>query len=284
MIDEITMKIHGDKIILAALAEDVTAEDVSTNCVLPEYKKGEAELLCKQDGVVAGLSVFARTFFLLDPSAEVVFFAKDGDAVKKGERLALVRGDMRAILTGERTALNFLQRMSGIATATGAMTALLEGSGLQLVDTRKTTPGLRLFEKYAVRAGGGGNHRYNLSDAILLKDNHIGAAGGVKNAVAAAKAYASFTTKVEVEVESVAMAREAVEAGADIIMLDNMTDDAMREAVKIIAGRAIVEISGNVTKESVARLKDIGADVVSCGALTHSAPILDVSLKNLHAV
>lgn len=284
MIDEITMKIHGDKIILAALAEDVTAEDVSTNCVLPEYKKGEAELLCKQDGVVAGLSVFARTFFLLDPSAEVVFFAKDGDAVKKGERLALVRGDMRAILTGERTALNFLQRMSGIATATRAMTALLEGSGLQLVDTRKTTPGLRLFEKYAVRAGGGGNHRYNLSDAILLKDNHIGAAGGVKNAVAAAKAYASFTTKVEVEVESVAMAREAVEAGADIIMLDNMTDDAMREAVKIIAGRAIVEISGNVTKESVARLKDIGADVVSCGALTHSAPILDVSLKNLHAV
>lgn len=284
MIDEITMKIHGDKIILAALAEDVTAEDVSTNCVLPEYKKGEAELLCKQDGVVAGLSVFARTFFLLDPSAEVVFFAKDGDAVKKGQRLALVRGDMRAILTGERTALNFLQRMSGIATATRAMTSLLEGSGLQLVDTRKTTPGLRLFEKYAVRAGGGGNHRYNLSDAILLKDNHIGAAGGVKNAVAAAKAYASFTTKVEVEVESVAMAREAVEAGADIIMLDNMTDDAMREAVKIIAGRAIVEISGNVTKESVARLKDIGADVVSCGALTHSAPILDVSLKNLHAV
>lgn len=284
MIDEITMKIHGDKIILAALAEDVTAEDVSTNCVLPEYKKGEAELLCKQDGVVAGLSVFARTFFLLDPSAEVVFFAKDGDAVKKGQRLALVRGDMRAILTGERTALNFLQRMSGIATATRAMTALLEGSGLKLVDTRKTTPGLRLFEKYAVRAGGGGNHRYNLSDAILLKDNHIGAAGGVKNAVAAAKAYASFTTKVEVEVESVAMAREAVEAGADIIMLDNMTDDAMREAVKIIAGRAIVEISGNVTKESVARLKDIGADVVSCGALTHSAPILDVSLKNLHAV
>ena len=284
MIDEITMKIHGDKIILAALAEDVTAEDVSTNCVLPEYKKGEAELLCKQDGVVAGLSVFARTFFLLDPSAAVVFFAKDGDAVKKGQRLALVRGDMRAILTGERTALNFLQRMSGIATATRAMTALLEGSGLQLVDTRKTTPGLRLFEKYAVRAGGGGNHRYNLSDAILLKDNHIGAAGGVKNAVAAAKAYASFTTKVEVEVESVAMAREAVEAGADIIMLDNMTDDAVREAVKIIAGRAIVEISGNVTKESVARLKDIGADVVSCGALTHSAPILDVSLKNLHAV
>ena len=284
MIDEITMKIHGDKIILAALAEDVTAEDVSTNCVLPEYKKGEAELLCKQDGVVAGLSVFARTFFLLDPSAEVVFFAKDGDAVKKGQRLALVRGDMRAILTGERTALNFLQRMSGIATATRAMTALLEGSGLQLVDTRKTTPGLRLFEKYAVRAGGGGNHRYNLSDAILLKDNHIGAAGGVKNAVAAAKAYASFTTKVEVEVESVAMAREAVEAGADIIMLDNMTDEQMREAVQLIAGRALVESSGNVTKEHVQRLKNIGADVVSCGALTHSAPILDVSLKNLHPV
>ena len=284
MIDEITMKVHGDKIILAALAEDVTQEDVSTNCVLPGYKKGEAELLCKQDGVIAGLSVFARTFRLLDPAAEIELFAEDGAEVKKGQRLGLVRGDMRAILTGERTALNFLQRMSGIATATRAMVRLLAGSGLRLVDTRKTTPGLRLFEKYAVRAGGGGNHRYNLSDAVLLKDNHIGAAGGVKNAVAAAKRYASFATRVEVEVETTDMAREAAEAGADIIMLDNMTFEDMREAVRIIAGRAIVEISGNVTKENVARLKDIGADVVSCGAITHSAPVLDVSLKNLHAV
>lgn len=284
MIDEITMRIHGDKIILAALREDVTAEDLSTNCVLPEYKKGEAELLCKQDGVIAGLSVFARTFALLDPAVETEFFAKDGDEVKKGQRLALVRGDMRAILTGERTALNFLQRMSGIATATRAMVKLLEGSGLLPADTRKTAPGMRLFEKYAVRAGGGVNHRYNLSDAILLKDNHIGAAGGVKEAVAAARRYASFTTKIEVEAETPAMAQAAAEAGADIVMLDNMTDEEMRLAVKRIAGRALVEVSGNVTAENVARLKGIGADIVSCGAITHSAPVLDVSLKNLHAV
>ncbi len=284
MIDEITMKIHGDEIILAALREDVTEEDLSTNCVLPAYKKGEAELLCKQDGVIAGLPVFARTFSLLDPAAETEFFAKDGDEVKKGQRLALVRGDMRAILTGERTALNFLQRMSGIATATRAMAKLLEGSGMRLADTRKTAPGMRLFEKYAVRAGGGANHRYNLSDAVLLKDNHIGAAGGVKEAVAAAKGYVSFTTKIEIEVETAEMAREAAEAGADIIMLDNMSDEEMRAAVAAIAGRAVVEISGNVTAENIARLRSVGADVVSCGAITHSAPVLDVSLKNLHAV
>ncbi len=284
MIDEVTMKIHADKLIRSALAEDVTNEDVSTNSVLRTRKDGEAELLCKQDGVIAGLAVFARAFEILDAQIRIEFFVKDGDAVKKGQRLAVVRGDMRAILTGERTALNFLQRMSGIATYTREMSRLLEGSGLKLVDTRKTTPNMRIFEKYAVRMGGGGNHRFNLSDAVLLKDNHIGAAGGVRQAIALAKEYAPFTAKIEVETETLQMVRDAVEAGADIIMLDNMTDEQMKEAVKLIGKRATVEISGNVTKENVSRLKDIGADVVSCGALTHSAPILDVSLKNLHPI
>ncbi len=284
MIDDITMKIRAERLIRAALEEDVTSEDLSTCCVLKERTEGEAELLCKQDGVIAGLPVFARVFEILDENTKVTCFVKDGDSVKKGERLAVVRGDMRAILTGERTALNFLQRMSGIATYTAQIVKLLEGSGLKLVDTRKTTPNMRLFEKYAVRMGGGGNHRYNLSDAVMLKDNHIGAAGGVKKAIAAVKAYAPFTVKIEVETENLAMVQEAVEAGADIIMLDNMNDDDMRAAVKLIAGRAQVEISGNVTKENIARLKNIGADVVSSGALTHSAPILDVSLKNLHPI
>ena len=283
MIDDISMKIRADELIRMALAEDVTSEDISTNSVLRAPAEGEAELICKQDGVIAGLPVFARVYELLG-GVRVELLARDGESVKKGQKLAAVRGDMRAILTGERTALNFLQRMSGIATYTAKMAALLAGSGLRLVDTRKTTPNMRLFEKYAVRAGGGGNHRYNLSDAVLLKDNHIGAAGGVRAAVQAAKAHAPFTAKIEVEAESVAMAVEAVEAGADIVMLDNMSHDDMKEAVRRIGGRAIVEISGNVTAENAAQLKDIGADVVSCGALTHSAPILDVSLKNLHPV
>ena len=277
------MKIRADELIRMALAEDVTSEDISTNSVLRAPAEGEAELICKQDGVIAGLPVFARVYELLG-GVRVELLARDGESVKKGQKLAVVRGDMRAILTGERTALNFLQRMSGIATYTAKMAELLAGSGLRLVDTRKTTPNMRLFEKYAVRAGGGGNHRYNLSDAVLLKDNHIGAAGGVRAAVQAAKAHAPFTAKIEVEAESVDMALEAVEAGADIVMLDNMSHDAMKEAVRAIGGRALVEISGNVTAENAARLKDIGADIVSCGALTHSAPILDVSLKNLHPV
>ncbi len=283
MIDEISMKIRADELIRMALAEDVTSEDVSTNSVLRAPAPGEAELICKQAGVIAGLPVFARVFELLG-GVQTELLAADGDRVEKGQKLAAVRGDMRAILTGERTALNFLQRMSGIATYTAKMAALLEGSGLKLVDTRKTTPNMRLFEKYAVRVGGGGNHRYNLSDAVLLKDNHIGAAGGVAEAVRRAKAYAPFTAKIEVEAENIAMALEAVEAGADIVMLDNMSHDDMKAAVQAIGGRALVEISGNVTAENAARLKDIGADIVSCGALTHSAPILDVSLKNLHPV
>ncbi len=284
MIDEITMKIRADELIRSALAEDVTNEDVSTACILRERTEGQADLLCKQDGVIAGLPVFARVFAILDEKTEVTFFAKDGDQVKKGQKLAQVRGDMRAILTGERTALNYLQRMSGIATYTANVVRLLEGSSLRLVDTRKTTPNMRIFEKYAVRIGGGGNHRYNLSDAILLKDNHIGAAGGVKQAVAKAKAYAPFTMKIEVETETLEMVKDAVEAGADIIMLDNMTHEQMKQAVALIAGRAMVEISGNVTAENIEKLKDIGADIVSSGALTHSAPILDVSLKNLHTL
>lgn len=284
MIDEITMKIRADELIRSALAEDVTNEDVSTACILRERTEGQADLLCKQDGVIAGLPVFARVFAILDEKTEVTFFAKDGDLVKKGQKLAQVRGDMRAILTGERTALNYLQRMSGIATYTANVVRLLEGSSLRLVDTRKTTPNMRIFEKYAVRIGGGGNHRYNLSDAILLKDNHIGAAGGVKQAVAKAKAYAPFTMKIEVETETLEMVKDAVEAGADIIMLDNMTHEQMKQAVALIAGRAVVEISGNVTAENIEKLKDIGADIVSSGALTHSAPILDVSLKNLHTL
>ena len=277
------MKIRADELIRMALAEDVTSEDVSTNSVLRAPAPGEAELICKQTGVIAGLPVFARVFELLG-GVQTELLAADGDRVEKGQKLAAVRGDMRAILTGERTALNFLQRMSGIATYTAKMAALLEGSGLKLVNTRKTTPNMRLFEKYAVRVGGGGNHRYNLSDAVLLKDNHIGAAGGVAEAVRRAKAYAPFTAKIEVEAENIAMALEAVEAGADIVMLDNMSHDDMKAAVQAIGGRALVEISGNVTAENAARLKDIGADIVSCGALTHSAPILDVSLKNLHPV
>ena len=284
MIDEITMKIRADELIRSALAEDVTNEDVSTACILRERTEGQADLLCKQDGVIAGLPVFARVFAILDEKTEVTFFAKDGDQVKKGQKLAQVRGDMRAILTGERTALNYLQRMSGIATYTANVVRLLEGSSLRLVDTRKTTPNMRIFEKYAVRIGGGGNHRYNLSDAILLKDNHIGAAGGVKQAVAKAKAYAPFTMKIEVETETLEMVKDAVEAGADIIMLDNMTHEQMKQAVALIAGRAVVEISGNVTAENIEKLKDIGADIVSSGALTHSAPILDVSLKNRHTL
>ncbi len=284
VIDDISMKIQAEKLIRMALAEDVTGEDVSTASVLPAYVRGTADLIAKQAGVVAGLPVFARTFAILDEQIEIKFFAADGDRVEAGQLLASVTGDMRAILTAERTALNFLQRMSGIATETARMCALLQGSGLRLVDTRKTTPNMRLFEKYAVRVGGGGNHRYNLSDAVLLKDNHIGAAGGVRKAVEAAKRHAPFTMKVEVETETLAQVQEALEAGADIIMLDNMSDAEMKEAVRRIGGRALVEISGNVTEENLARLRGIGADIVSSGALTHSAGILDLSLKHLHPV
>ncbi|MFT3982403.1 MAG: carboxylating nicotinate-nucleotide diphosphorylase [Lachnospiraceae bacterium] len=284
MYDQTTLKLNADPLIISALQEDITSEDVTTNSVMPFEKPGEAQLLCKQDGIICGLQVFTRVFELLSETVKVELLVIDGDAVKEGQLLAKVKGDIRAILSGERTALNYLQRMSGIATYTHAVASLLEGSKTKLLDTRKTTPNNRIFEKYAVRVGGGNNHRYNLSDGVLLKDNHIGAAGGVKEAVRMAKEYAPFVRKIEVEVENMKMVAEAVEAGADIIMLDNMSVEEMKDALHLIAGRAEVEISGNVTRETVAQLAGLGVDYISSGALTHSAPILDISLKNLHVV
>lgn len=282
--NSVTMKLQADPLILQALQEDITSEDVTTNAILPKDCQGEAELLCKQDGIIAGLDVFARAFTLLDDKVWFEFFTKDGDEVHKGQKLAKVVGSMQAILSAERVGLNYLQRMSGIATYTHQVVSLLEGTGITLVDTRKTTPNMRVFEKYAVTVGGGKNHRYNLSDGVLLKDNHISAAGGVAKAVALAKAYAPFVRKIEVETETLDMVREAVEAGADIIMLDNMSHDMMREAIALIDGRAETECSGNVTKENIAALSDIGVDYISSGALTYSAPILDLSLKHLHRI
>lgn len=282
--NNISMKINADSLILSALQEDITSEDITTSSVMPHYQLGEVELICKEDGVIAGLDVFKRVFTLLDENTEVTFSCKDGDRVRKGEKLGIIRGDIRVLLSGERTALNFLQRMSGIATYTRKIADLLEGTKTKLLDTRKTTPNMRIFEKYAVKVGGGYNHRYNLSDGILLKDNHIGAAGGVAEAIRMAKEYAPFVRKIEVEVENLDMLREALEAGADIIMLDNMSVEDMKEAVRLTAGRAETECSGNVTKENVAKLVDIGVDYISSGALTHSSPILDLSLKNLHAI
>ncbi len=282
--NNISMKLNADNLIMLALQEDITSEDITTNSVMREYQLGEVELICKQDGIIAGLDVFKRVFELLDEKTEVTFTCKDGDAVRNGERLGMIRGDIRVLLSGERTALNFLQRMSGIATYTRNIATLLEGTNTKLLDTRKTTPNMRIFEKYAVKVGGGYNHRYNLSDGILLKDNHIGAAGGVKEAVMMAKEYAPFVRKIEVEVENLDMLKEALEAGADIIMLDNMSIEDMKEAVRLTAGKAETECSGNVTKENVAKLTDIGVNYISSGALTHSSPILDLSLKNLHAI
>ncbi len=278
------MNLNADRYIRLALEEDITSGDISTDAVITEYKKGTVSLICKQSGVICGLSVFERVFKILDEKVEVEFFAKDGDRVEKGQHIAEVTGDIRALLSGERTALNFLQRMSGIATYTAEVAALLKGSKTKLLDTRKTTPNMRIFEKYAVKCGGGNNHRYNLSDGVMLKDNHIGAAGGIKQAVAAAKAHCSFVHKIEVEVESLEMCEEAVEAGADIIMLDNMSVADMKKAVALIDGRALTECSGNVTRENIKNITDAGVDFVSSGALTHSAPILDLSLKNLHPV
>ena len=282
--NEITMKMQADQLIRMALQEDITSEDVSTNAVMPTATRGNVDLIAKEDGVVAGLEIYARVFKILDEKTEIEFHCKDGDEVKKGELMATVTGDIRVLLSGERVALNYLQRMSGIATYTHSVASLLEGTGITLLDTRKTTPNMRIFEKYAVRAGGGFNHRYNLSDGVLLKDNHIGAAGSVAKAVQMAKEYAPFVRKIEVEVENLDMVKEAVEAGADIIMLDNMSVEEMKEAIRIIDGRAQTECSGNVTKENIDHLTSLGVDYISSGALTHSAPVLDISLKNLHAL
>jgi nicotinate-nucleotide pyrophosphorylase (carboxylating) len=282
--NEITMKMQADQLIRMALQEDITSEDVSTNAVMPTATKGTVDLIAKEDGVVAGLEIYARVFTILDEKTEIDLHCKDGDEVKKGELMATITGDIRVLLSGERVALNYLQRMSGIATYTRQVAKLLEGSNVTLLDTRKTTPNCRVFEKYAVRVGGGHNHRYNLSDGVLLKDNHIGAAGSVAKAVKMAKAYAPFVRKIEIEVETLDQVKEAVEAGADIIMLDNMTPEVMKQAVELIDGRAQTECSGNITKENIQKIREIGVDFVSSGALTHSAPILDISMKNLHAV
>ena len=282
--NEITMQMQADQLIRMALQEDITSEDVSTNAVMPTATKGTVDLIAKEDGVIAGLDIYARVFTILDEKTEIDFHCKDGDEVKKGELMATVTGDIRVLLSGERVALNYLQRMSGIATYTRQVAKLLEGSKVTLLDTRKTTPNCRVFEKYAVRVGGGCNHRYNLSDGVLLKDNHIGAAGSVTKAVQMAKAYAPFVRKIEIEVETLEQVKEAVEAGADIIMLDNMTPEVMKQAVELINGRAQTECSGNITKENIQKIREIGVDFVSSGALTHSAPILDISMKNLHAV
>lgn len=270
-----------DQLILMALEEDITNEDVSTNAIIPEDKLGSVQLICKEDGIIAGLEVFKRVFTLLDESSEVELYTKDGDAVKKGQLLGVVHGPVRVLLTGERTALNYLQRMSGIATYTHEIVSLLSGSKTKLLDTRKTTPNMRFFEKYAVKAGGGNNHRYNLSDGIMLKDNHIAAAGSIKKAVEMARDYASFVLKIEVETENLDMVKEAIEAKADIIMLDNMSVEEMKKAIELIDGRALTECSGNVTKENIKDYISLGVDYISCGALTHSAKILDLSLKNL---
>ena len=279
----ISMTVQVDALLMQALQEDISSEDVTTNAVMSNAVQGEVELICKQDGIIAGLPVFARVFQLLDEKTKITFYCQDGDTIQKGQVMGIVSGDIRVLLSGERVALNYLQRMSGIATYTHSIAELLKDSPIKLLDTRKTTPNMRIFEKYAVRVGGGYNHRYNLSDGVLLKDNHIGAAGGVTKAIQMAKQYAPFVRKIEVEVENLDMVKEAVQAGADIIMLDNMKPEEMRQAIAIINGRAETECSGNVTKENIQNLIDLGVDYISCGALTHSAPILDISLKNLHA-
>ncbi len=282
--NNITMTLNADELIRMALKEDISSEDVSTNSVMQSDQAGEVDLICKEDGIICGMDVYERVFKILDENTIVEKYVNDGDAVKKGELMAKVKGDIRVLLSGERVALNYLQRMSGIATYTNQVASLLKGSKTVLLDTRKTTPNMRIFEKYAVKCGGGQNHRYNLSDGILLKDNHIGAAGSIRKAIEMAKAYAPFVRKIEIETETLEQVKEAVEAGADIIMLDNMDVDTMKKAVEIIDGRAQTECSGNVTKENIKNIIDSGVDYVSSGALTHSAPILDISMKNLHAV
>ena len=282
--NDITMRLNADELIKLALREDISSEDVSTNAVMPEAKPGEVDLIAKQDGIICGMDVYERVFKLLDDNTIVEKYVKDGDSVSKGQLMAKVRGDIRVLLSGERVALNYLQRMSGIATYTNEVSKLLSGSKTVLLDTRKTTPNMRIFEKYAVKCGGGQNHRYNLSDGVLLKDNHIGAAGSITKAIEMAKAYAPFVRKIEIETETLEQVKEAADAGADIIMLDNMDVSTMKEAVRIIDGRAKTECSGNVTKENIKNIIDSGVDYVSSGALTHSAPILDISMKNLHAI
>lgn len=281
MINGVSMKVNVDDYILHALKEDITSEDVTTNAIMRENKKGKAQLICKEDGILCGLEVFARVFSLLDPDAYFETDYHDGDRIQKGELIGYIHGDIKALLSGERTALNYLQRMSGIASKTREMADVLKDYPTTLLDTRKTVPNMRPFEKYAVVIGGGKNHRYNLSDGILIKDNHIDAAGSVTRAIELAKEYAPFVRKIEVETENLEMVKEALEAGADIIMLDNMSCEMMKKAVELINGRALTECSGNVHKERLIDIAKTGVDYVSCGALTHSVSALDISLKNL---
>lgn len=281
MLNGVTTKINTDNYILNALREDITSEDVTTNAVMRESRDGRADLICKEDGIICGLDVFSRVFELLDETSWFETNFQDGDEVKNGELIGVIHGDIRALLSGERTALNYLQRMSGIATFTKGFAEEIKGYSTKLLDTRKTTPNMRPFEKYAVKVGGGCNHRYNLSDGVLIKDNHIGAAGSITKAIEMAKEYAPFVRKIEVEVENLEMMQEALDAGADIIMLDNMDNETMKKAVAMAKGKAETECSGNVTKERLKEIAGIGVDYVSAGALTHSAPIMDISLKNL---
>lgn len=281
MINGVNMAINIDEYIMNALKEDITSEDVTTNAIMRESKNGKAELICKEDGVICGLQVFERVFSLLDSKSYFETNCKDGDLIYKGDLIGYIHGDIKAILSGERTALNYLQRMSGIASQTREMVDILKDYKTILLDTRKTVPNMRPFEKYAVTIGGGKNHRYNLSDGVLIKDNHIDAAGSIKKAIELAKEYAPFVRKIEVETENLDMVKEALEAKADIIMLDNMSTQMMKTAVEMINGRALTECSGNVSKERLIEIAETGVDYVSCGALTHSVKALDISLKNL---
>ena len=272
-----------DKMIKDALNEDISNEDITTNSIIEKNSKSEIDLICKEDGVLAGLDIFKRVFYILG-NVDVTLFKSDGDKVKKDEKIALLRGNTRNLLAGERVALNYLQRMSGIATKTNRFVKKLEGSKTKLLDTRKTIPNMRNLEKYAVKVGGGCNHRFNLSDGILLKDNHIDAAGGVKKAIELARNNTSFVRKIEVEVEDLEMVKEAVKAKADIIMLDNMDIDMAREALTIINKKATVEFSGNVNIDNIEEIGKIGVDYISVGELTHSVKALDLSMKNLRNI
>lgn len=280
-------KFQMDDSIRMALKEDITSEDISTNAIYKNYRMAEISLYSKEDGILAGLDVFKRVFELfelLDNSVEFTEYKKDGDKVLNKDLILKIRADVKTILSAERTALNYLQRMSGIATYTRKMVEALDDKNILLLDTRKTTPNMRIFEKYAVRVGGGYNHRYNLSDAIMLKDNHINAAGSITEAIKLAKEYSPFIKKIEIEIEDLKGVEEAVKAGADIIMLDNMDIETIKKAIKIINKKAIIECSGNIDITNINRFKGLEIDYVSSGAITHSAKILDLSLKNLRYI
>ncbi|MDC7955137.1 carboxylating nicotinate-nucleotide diphosphorylase [Fusobacterium simiae] len=277
-------KFQIDDSIRAALKEDITSEDISTNAIYKNNRLAEISLYSKEDGILAGLDVFKRVFELLDSSVKFTEYKKDGDKVLNKDLILKIKADVKVILSSERVALNYLQRMSGIATYTRKMIEVLDDENILLLDTRKTTPNMRIFEKYAVKVGGGHNHRYNLSDAIMLKDNHINAAGSITEAIKLAREYSPFIKKIEIEVEDLKGVEEAVKAGVDIIMLDNMDIETIKKAIKIINEKAIIECSGNIDITNINRYKGLKIDYISSGAITHSAKILDLSLKNLRYI